>query len=46
MAFNGSRSLYSLNDNEWQSLAEWQADKLLLYAIQGASPHAIKCHYP
>ena len=47
----------ALNDNEWQSLvtlAEWQADKLLFYAIKhsiksanaikGVSPNAIKCH--
>ena len=35
----------ALNDNEWQSLvtlAEWQADKLLFYAIK----HSIRVRMP
>ena len=35
----------ALNDNEWQSLvtlAEWQADKLLFYAIK----HSIRVLMP
>ena len=39
MTTNDIRSLCSLNGNKWQ------ADKLLLFAIQQSqTAHAIKCH--